>query len=92
MDLQELRRQIDQVDAGLIALLEKRFDVAASIADYKMANGLPVMDAGREEEKIAAVKAQCRPDTAELIGSLYGPIMAASRTYQARRMEERHGN
>ena len=91
MDLTALREQIDAVDKELIALLEKRFDVAAAIADYKQAHGLPVLDTGREKAKIGAVKAQCRPETAALIGELYGPIMAATRAYEAGRMEEHHG-
>ena len=91
MDLLELREQIDAVDAELVALLERRFDVAAAIADYKQAHGLPVLDAGRENAKIEAVKAQCRPETAEHIGSLYGAIIAATRAYEADRMEASHG-
>ncbi len=91
MDLTELREQIDAVDAELVALLERRFDVAAAIADYKQAHDLPVLDAGREAAKIKAVKAQCRPETAEHIGSLYGSIIAATRAYEANRMEASHG-
>ena len=91
MDLSELREQIDAVDAELVALLERRFDVAAAIADCKQAQGLPVLDAGRENAKIEAVKAQCRPETAEHIGSLYGSIIAATRAYETDRMEASHG-
>ena len=91
MDLTELRAQIDAVDAELVALLERRFDVAAAIADYKRAHGLPVLDAGREADKIATVKALCRPETAEHIGGLYGSIIAATRAYETQRMEGRHG-
>ena len=91
MDLTELRAQIDAVDAELVALLERRFDVAAAIADYKRAHGLPVLDTGREKAKIEAVKAQCRPETAELVGMLYGSIIAAARAYETQRMEDGHG-
>ena len=91
MDLNALRGQIDAVDRELVALLEKRLDVAAAIADYKNAHGLAVLDPDRESQKLDAVRALCRPDTAELIAGLYGPIMAASRTYETRRMEDAHG-
>ena len=91
MELSELREQIDAIDKELISLLERRFDVAAAIADYKQAHGLPVLDAGREADKIAAVKTQCRPETAEHIGGLYGSIIAATRAYEADRMEASHG-
>lgn len=91
MDLNELRKEIDAVDRELIALLEKRLDVAAAIAAYKKAHGLPVLDRSREAAKIESVRAQCRRSTADLIGDLYGPIMAASRSYQTRLMEEEDG-
>ena len=91
MDLNELREKIDAVDRQLIELLEQRLDVAAQIAAYKKAHGLAVLDPGREAAKVEAVKAQCRPETAELIGALYGPIMAASRAYQERLMEAQDG-
>ncbi len=91
MDLNELRKKIDAVDRELVALLEKRLDVAAAIAAYKRAHGLPVLDRSREAEKVEAVRAQCRRSTADLIGDLYGPIMAASRAYEDRLMEEEDG-
>ena len=91
MDLNDLRRQIDGVDRELVALLEKRLDIAAAIADYKKAHGFAVLDQGREEQKTQAIRALCRPGTADLIAGLYGPIMAASRAYQTRRMEDAHG-
>lgn len=91
MDLNELRNEIDAVDAGLVALLEKRLDVSAAIGAYKKAHGLPVLDRSREAAKIAAVRAMCRPATADLIGDLYDPIMAASRAYQTRLTEEKDG-
>ena len=88
MDLNELREAIDAVDRELVALLEKRLDMAAAIAAYKKAHSLPVLDRTREAAKVEAVRAQCRPETADLIGELYGPIMAASRAYETRLMEE----
>ena len=91
MDLNELRRQIDAVDEQLIALLEKRLDISAAIGAYKSSHGLPVLDQSREEAKVRAVRAQCRQQTADLIGDLYGPIIAASRTYQARLREDENG-
>ena len=91
MDLNELRQQIDAVDRDLIALLERRLDISAAIGAYKKAHGLPVLDRSREAAKTEAVKAMCRPATADLIGDLYGPIMAASRAYQTRLTEENDG-
>ncbi len=87
MELTELRKNIDTIDQQLIALFEQRMDVASSIAAYKKAAGKPILDASREEEKLQAVAARCRPETADLIAGLFKEIMAASRNYQARHME-----
>ena len=91
MTLSELREQIDAVDTQLLALLERRMDVAAGIADYKQAVGKPVLDAAREREKLAAVRAQCRPETADGIVSIFEAVLSASRAHQTQRMEKRHG-
>lgn len=45
----ELRNQIDQIDQQLVKLFEKRMQVSTEIAEYKMANEIPVLDAQREQ-------------------------------------------
>lgn len=87
MELTELRKEIDIIDRELVALLEKRMDVASSVAAYKKAAGKPILDSGRELEKLQSVNAMCRPETADLITGLFSDLMAASRAYQARIME-----
>lgn len=87
MELTALRKQIDVIDRQLIDLLEQRMDIASSVAAYKKETGMPILDASREEEKLQSVGAQCRPETADLIVSLFTRIMEVSRTYQAQHME-----
>ena len=87
MELTELRKKIDVIDRQLIDLLEQRMDVSSGIATYKKAVGMPILDASREEEKLQAVAARCRPETTDLIAGLFKEIMASSRAYQARHME-----
>jgi monofunctional chorismate mutase len=91
MELTELRGQIDIVDQELVALLERRMDIASDIVAYKMAHGKPVLDSSREAKKIRDVKEHCRPETAQLIGHIFEDIMAASRDYQTRIMEHEYG-
>ncbi len=91
MDLTEARAQIDAVDRDLTALLEKRMDLSAAVADWKQAHGKAVLDPAREAEKLAAIEAMCRPETAPYIRELFQAVMAASRAYQTRRMEDGHG-
>ena len=90
MELTELRQTIDGIDRELVALLERRMDVAAGIAAWKQQAGRPVLDAAREAEKLDAVGALCRPETSCLIQNVFRAVMAASRAYQAARMEDEH--
>ncbi len=67
MDLNELRTEIDSVDSQLIELLTRRMEISRGIGEYKIANGLPVLDSAREEVKLQSVGEKCRPETREYI-------------------------
>ena len=82
MELEELRGQIDEIDAALIGLLQRRMDVAAGIAVYKRENGLPVLDAAREADKLADIRSRCRPELGIYVARLYEAMFAVSRDYQ----------
>ena len=43
-ELENLREKIDAIDKEMIALFEKRMDVVADIAAYKIKNNLPVLN------------------------------------------------
>lgn len=90
MEIKALREEIDVIDRQLVALLERRMDTAAGIAACKRERGLPVLDEGREAEKLAAVRAQCRPETADGIAGVFETVMAESRAYQTALLEARH--
>ena len=47
-DLQECRRQIDEIDSEILRLFEKRMKVSEDVANYKIRTGKPVFDAVRE--------------------------------------------
>ena len=89
MSLEQLRAEIDAVDRELIRLLESRMDVSARIAEHKRTAGKPVLDAAREKEKLSAVREMCRPETADGIEDVFRAVLAASRGYQTRLMEEK---
>ena len=56
MDLQEIRKQLDSIDAGFVRLFEKRMKLCADVAEFKIRTGKAVYDPKREQEKIAAVR------------------------------------
>ena len=86
MELNELRIQLDQIDREMVALFEKRMRVCEDVARWKMANDRPVLDAGREKEKLQAVADQLPEDLQEYGMSLYSLLMELSRSSQTRLM------
>ena len=82
MDLSTLRSKIDDTDQQLIKLFEERMKIAAEIAAYKKENGLPVLDEGRERQKLMEVCAISSEDMRDYTRILYGYLFDISRSYQ----------
>ena len=49
-DLETLRTEIDEIDRELVRLFEARMNVVLNVAAYKLENGLPILNAGREQQ------------------------------------------
>lgn len=83
VDLQESRKKIDDIDREIVALFQKRMDVAADVAAYKRSTGKKVFDARREEEKIATLKEMAEDEFYKIgVEELFRQIMSISRKYQ----------
>lgn len=70
MDLQELRKEIDQLDTQLVELLQKRQAITSAVGAYKKEIGKPIYDPEREAELIAnrrdlALSLSVSPDLVE---------------------------
>lgn len=92
MDLLKLREQIDEVDAQIVELYEKRMDISRQVAEYKIETGKKVFDKAREEEKLRKVKSLTHNDFNSLgIQELFEQIMSMSRKLQYRLLTE-HGS
>ena len=82
MDLNDYRKEIDSIDDQLIALFAQRMETAEKIAEYKKANGLRVLDARREKEKMREILDKTPDDLREYVSSLYSLIFELSRSRQ----------
>lgn len=83
MDIQDLRNQINELDAQLVPLFLKRMGMSLEVAKYKQANQMPVLDRTRERELLKKVSSMT--DDADLslyTRLLYAEIMGLSRSYQ----------
>ncbi|GGX57514.1 chorismate mutase [Saccharospirillum salsuginis] len=55
LNLDDVRKSIDEIDSNLIQLLAKRYSICREVAHYKKTNGIPMMQPNRVEE----VKGRC---------------------------------
>lgn len=86
-DLDECRMEINNIDSQITRLLEQRCAVAESVAAYKLANGIPVLDSSREAKVIERVRANVvNPSYRGYISNIYDAVMANSRELQTKRM------
>lgn len=52
LDLNELRKEINEIDSNLAQLFEKRMEIVAKVAEYKIKNKIPVLNSEREAQVI----------------------------------------
>ena len=89
MELSELRQEIDRIDAQLVQLFLERLEVTGRVGEYKLRQGLPVLDPEREKRVIAS-KTALTDDPARKadLAALYENIMAISRRQQRQLIRE----
>ncbi len=83
VDLKDSREEIDRIDQQIVALFERRMQVAQDVAEYKRSIGKPVFDKEREDAKLAAVKKLCTNDfNGHAVKEVFKQLMSISRRYQ----------
>ena len=81
--LNELRAELDDINAELADLLERRFEITDEIGELKRDNSAPVRDRTRELAILERVTAQLTDkDKAEDVGAVFEAVFAASRRRQ----------
>ena len=86
--LEECRSEIDAVDRQIVRLFEERMQLCREVAQYKIANGMQVLDRSREEKVLESRAAMLDdPYWAESVRSLFEGIMALSRAEQQKLRE-----
>lgn len=92
-NLEDYRKEIDSIDRELIALFEKRMNVAIKVGEYKKERNLPIFNAKREEEVIEKnINLLNNKDYSEITRSYFEKIMELSRSLQADLMEKDKDN
>ena len=73
-ELNELRKEIDELDNQILQLLEERFEVVKKVAERKKQAGLPIRDIKREEIVINS-KAEKSGLPEDFVKNLYRSII-----------------
>lgn len=81
-NLEEIRSDIDELDQQLLTLFCKRMELAADVAAYKRANGLPTLRPEREQEILRWAETSAAPGYGAYARRLFEGIMEISRDYQ----------
>ncbi len=82
MDINDLRKQIDEADEQLVNAFNKRMEVSGNIALYKKENGMSVFDPARERQKLNEISTKTPEDMRTYTTALYSLLFDLSRTYQ----------
>jgi chorismate mutase/prephenate dehydratase len=89
-NLEYYREQIDKIDTELIALVEKRMDVAKKIGEIKLKNGAQVLDEKREQKVLASrMEKVSEREYVGVIEEFFRGVMALSRGVQQKLIASR---
>ena len=83
MTLEEIRREIDQVDDAIVALLEQRMNLVGQVVALKKLTGTAVLDSKREDVIFARVADKVEnKDYKETVVATFSDILKRSREFQ----------
>ena len=84
MELQEIRKKLDEIDSKLLPLLEERMACSKFVGEYKKSRGIPILDSKREGEILQKIRDSTKSaELKDYTEEIYKEIMRVSREYQA---------
>ena len=84
MNIDEFRREIDEIDDVIISNLDKRMRVSEKIGKYKKENNLPIFDPKRERIKMDIITEKAKDDMKSYTRILYSDLFEMSKEYQSK--------
>ncbi len=82
MELENCRKEIDEIDEKLTELFVARMKVSERIAEIKKENSLPVFNAEREKEVKKNAASRAPDDMKAYVAQLYDKIFELSKRIQ----------
>jgi monofunctional chorismate mutase len=83
-NLEQYRKQIDQIDEKILDLLEKRLQVAEQIASHKRVNKINIVNPDREKQILDQWQSNRQKLSRTFISKIVSLILAESKKYQAK--------
>ena len=88
-NLEEARREIDEIDGQLVQLLKRRLAIAGDVLKAKIEKGLPILDPAREREVMARVADEIGPDMEDEARLVFTTLFGISRARQRAALPDR---
>ena len=89
MDLIEMRTEIDRINTEMLTLFIKRMELSKAIAEFKAANGLPILNAEREQKILDEMTALVGDDLKDYVRELFKFLMDQSKDYQSNTLKSK---
>lgn len=83
MSLEELRKEIDEIDDKLLLAFQERMAVVAKVSQAKRADDLPVLDAARERSKLEDIASKLPEELQQYGYFLWSMLFEISRSHQS---------
>lgn len=91
-ELTALRAELDEVDARIVKLYERRMELCEQVGAYKVREQKKIFDSAREKQKLAAVgRLATRRQDRQGVEELFQQLMTMSRKVQYRQQAETYG-
>ncbi len=88
MNLEEIRKEIDETDDRLLKLFSERMELCENVAEYKSKNGMAVFQGAREKQVLEAIEKKSSPKLRAASRLLFSQIMEISKCLQTERLTE----
>ncbi len=82
LNLEEIRKEISEINDEMLALFVKRMELSSQVAAYKKANGLPTLDRKREEAILQKVADNTSDELRQYALEFFRNIMDLGKQYQ----------
>ncbi len=82
MELEQYRKELDDINIKLLHLLENRMEVVEKVAEYKRLHQMPILQQSREDAILQTMCAQTKEEYVPAVREFFSMLMRISREYQ----------